>query len=213
MSQPVIKHKYSDYGPTLKEIVEDTRIKHSGFFDFKYLYKICHDWLVEHNWGPASDGSWPERLYLHRWTQKGGEEVWIWWRMRKRFNQFFRCDIDIDWHMIGVNKSEFVRNGVKYKGDKGTAEFKIYVKVIFDPEHKFDKGWLGHLKETFWQRIYYKDFLAIRKQTYHDVYKFKHAIKTYFRLPLYLPETESHRFWRDDTQQTPFYDENQPGQK
>lgn len=207
MAQPVIKNKYTEH-TAIKEIVDDTRVKHSDFVNLKYLYTMCHEWLIENNWGPAKDDSWPERLYMHRWTQKQGEEIWIWWRMRKHMNQFFRCDFDIDWHMVGLKPAEVVHNGKKYKGEKGTTEFKIYVKLIFDPQHGFEKaGWISNLKETFWQRIYYKDFLGFRKQVYHDIYKFKHAIKTYFRLPLYLPEAEGHKFWKDKNMQTPFYEE------
>jgi hypothetical protein len=204
--KPEIKHKYSD--SVKKIIIDDTRVKHKDYFNMKYLYMMCHEWLIEHNWGPSDDKKWPEKYYMHRWTANGGEEIWIWWRMRKEFSKFLKCDLDIDWHIIGMENAEMVKNGKKFKVNKGEAEFKIYVKLIFDPQHDFEKGkFLRSIKETFWQRIYYKEILAQRKQLYHDVYEFKQAVKTYFNLQNYLPEPEGSKFWLDDNLQTPFYDE------
>lgn len=202
---PKIEHKYSGY--IKKIIIDDTRIKHKDFYNMKYLYMMCHEWLIEHQWGPRSDHKWPERMYTHRWLQDGGQEIWVWWRMRKEFNNFFRYDMDIDWHVVGMEKAELVKDGKKFKVDKGEMEFKIYLKLIFDPKKDFDKSkFLNSLKETFYERIYYKDVLAHRKQLYHMVYEFKQAIKTYFNLCTYLPEPEGQKFWLDDTLHTPFYD-------
>ncbi|MFT4303119.1 MAG: hypothetical protein ACMXYG_01020 [Candidatus Woesearchaeota archaeon] len=204
MAPPVIKHKYSNY--VKKEIIFDTRIKHKDYFDMKYLYMMCHEWFMEHKWGPSSDQKWPETMYLHRWLQSGSEEIWIWWRFRKQFNRFIRYDLDVDWHIIGLEKAEMVKDGKKYKMNKGEAEFKIYVKLIFDAGGEFNSGFLKSVKETFWQRMYYKDILAHRKQLYHQVYEFKQAVKTYFNLQQYLPEPELHKFFKDDTLHTPFVD-------
>ena len=206
MSTPEIVNKYSS-GTYKKILIDETRIKHKDYFNMKYLYIMCHEWLIEHAWGPSSDAKWPERLYLHRWYQNGAQEIWIWWRFRKRFNKFLRYDLDIDWHCVGMEKAEMVKNGKKYKMNKGEVEFKIYPKLIFDAEEAFGKGILKGIKETFWQRVYYKDILAHRKQLYHELYQFKQAIKTYLNLPKWLPEAELNKFWLDDTLHTPFFDE------
>jgi len=202
--KPIIRNKYSDY--VKKIIIDDTRIKHKDYFNMKYLYMMCHEWLIEHDWGPRTDAKWPEKLYLHRWMAKGSEEIWVWWRFRKVFNKFLRYDLDIDWHIVGMEKAELVKGDKKFKVNKGEAEFKIYVKLIFDGGGGFNKGILRGLKETFWQRMYYKDILAHRKQLFHQVYQFKQAIKTYFNLQQYLAEPEGQKFWLDDTLHTPFYD-------
>jgi hypothetical protein len=205
--KPEIKHKYSDF--IKKIIIDDTRIKHKDFFNVKYLYMMCHEWLMEHNWAPSKDDKWPERMYLHKWPATGGEEVWIWWRFRKEFSNLLKCDLDIDWHIVGMESAEMIKDGKKYKVNKGEVEFKIYVKLIFDPKQDFNKNkFLSSIKETFWQRIYYKEILAQRKQLYHDVYEFKQVVKTYLNLQTYLPEAEGSKFWLDDTLHTPFYDDN-----
>ena len=200
-----IKNKYKD--GWLKEVVEDCRIKHKDYFWCRYLYMMCHEWFIEHNYGSRKDSDWPETMYLHRFTQKGGEEVWIWWRFRKQFNKFIRYDFDVDWHIIGLESAEVVKDGKKFKANKGEAELKIYAKIIFDQSNKFkNNSLLKGLYDTFKERIYYKDILQHRKQLYHDVFEFKQALKTYFNLQNWLPEPEGHKFWLDENMDTPFYE-------
>jgi hypothetical protein len=190
----------------LKDVVDDCRIKHKDYFWCRYLYMMCHEWFIEHNYGPRKDSEWPERFYLHRFLQKGGEEIWIWWRFRKQFNKFIRYDLDVDWHIIGLESREVVKDGKKFKADYGEPELKIYAKIIFDQGDKFDKHpFLKKMKETFWQSIYYKTILQHRKQLYHDVMEFKQALKTYFNLKNWLPETEGMKFYLDENIDTPFY--------
>jgi hypothetical protein len=203
-----VKNKYDDV--VYKEVLDDARVKHKDYFNVKYLYMMCHEWFIEHLYGPRDDKKWPETMYMHRFTQTSGQEVWIWWRFRKVFNRFIRYDLDVDWHIIGMEEAEVVKDGKKYKAEKGECEFKIYAKLIFDPGKDFKKGILSSLKETFWQRMYYKDILAHRKQLYHELYEFKQYVKTYFNLKNYLPEPEGHKFFHDENENTPFFD---PGEK
>jgi hypothetical protein len=203
-----IKPKYGK--EVVKDILSDTRIKHKDYFWCKYLYMMTHEWFIEHHYGPRDDKSWPEKLYLHRFYQDGSEEVWIWWRFRKQFNQFFRYDLDVDWHIVAMSAAEIVKDGKKYKANKGDAEFKIYAKLIFTKQKDFSKGILSYVRDTFLERMYYKDILQHRKQLYYEVNEFKQALRTYFNLPNWLPEAEGHKFWLDENMNTPFFD---PGEK
>lgn len=204
-----VKNKYE--GVVLKDIVDDSRIKHKDYFWCRYLYMMCHEWFIEHDYGPRKDSSWPETFYLHRFTQKNGQELWIWWRFRKKFNKFIRYDFDVDWHIIGLEAAEIVKNGKKFKVNKGEAELKIYAKLIMDQPEAFKKGFLKSIKKTFFENIYYKDVLMHRKRLYQDVFEFKKALKTYFNLQTWVPEPESHKFFLDENVDTPFYEP--PGTK
>jgi len=208
MARLPVKSKYS--ANTFKVVVDDCRIKHKDYFWCRYIYMMCHEWFIEHNYATRSDAKWPETFYLHRFTQTGGEEVWIYWRFRKQFNRFIRFDFDVDWHIIGLESAEVVRNGKKFKANKGEPEFKMYAKIIFDPGYEFGKNKiLNALRTTFYERMYYKDILQHKKQLYHEVYEFKQALKTYFNLQNWLPEPQGHKFWLDENMNTPFYDEEE----
>lgn len=202
----LIRNRYSGY--KLKNVLvgEKVRIKHKDKFNMKYIYMMCHEWFIEHGWGSASDASWPEKLYLHRWNQKGGAEVWIWWRFTKNPTELIRFDFDVDWHIVGMESAEIVKDGKKYKGNKGDCEVNIFSTLVFDPDNKLQQGPFGSFKSLLYERIYYKTVLRHRRDLYEDIYKFKQVLKTYFNLPTYMPDIEGHHFWQDDNAKSKFYE-------
>ncbi len=187
-------------------VADEVRIKHKDKYNMKYLYMMCHEWLIEHGWGSASDAKWPEKFYLHRWNQTAGEEVWIWWRFEKVVNNILRYDLDVDWHVVGMESADIIKDGKKFKGNKGDCELKIYAKVIFDPDNLLEEGPFGSFKRLLYERIYYKTVLKHKREVYEEVYKFKQVLKTYFNLPTYMPEIEGHHFWQDDNAKSKFYE-------
>ncbi len=204
---PEVKNRYS--GVIIEPLSEDTRIKHNDYFHMKYVYMLSHEWLMENGWQNAggkefrNDPEFPEDMYLHRWDQKQGQELWIWWRLTKKINSFIRYDLDIDWHIVGMQDTEVMQNGVKYKANKGEVEFKIYAKVILDPKGEWQKSKLMKgMFELFYLRMYKPQIKNFRRDLYRELFKFKDAMKTYFNLKTYLPEPEGHRFWLDENFQT-----------
>jgi len=192
-----IVHRYT--GVIYRDLVDDTKLKHRDYFHMKYVYMLAHEWLMEEGYADRSDKNFPEEFYLHRFTQKNGEEMWIWWRLVKHQNSFVRWDLDIDWHVIGMKDVEVMHNGLKYKANHGEPEFKIYAKVIVDPPAQWKNNWfLRGLFELFWTRMYKAQLDNYRKEFYRDLFKFKDAMKTYFKLRTYLPETEGQQFWLDE---------------
>jgi hypothetical protein len=202
----LIKNRYSGIKHKNVTVVEKVRIKHKDKFNMKYLYMMCHEWFIEHGWGSSSDSDWPEKLYLHRFNQKGGEEVWIWWRFYKDINNLIRFDFDVDWHIVGMENAEIIKNGKKFKGNTGDCEVNIYTKILFDPYNKIGEGPFKNFKELLYERIYYKTFLRHKKELYEETFKFKQVLKTYFNLPTYMPDIEGHHFWQDDNSESKFYE-------
>ena len=205
---PVIKHKYSEHGNPTKYrlVIDDTRIKHGDYANIKYLYQMCHEFFIEKMYGPRKDTDWPERLYWHRYKQKGGEDVWIWWRFRKEYGRLIRYDLDVDWHILKMEGAEMVKDGKKYKRDKGDIEFKIYAKLIFDPYHDLEKGPFSSFRQVVYERLYFKDLLSHRRQFLHELTEFKQFLKHYLNLQTSLPEVEGHNFWLDEDFNNQFFD-------
>ncbi len=193
---PKVYHKYDDVD--YLEVVDDTRIKHKDFFHMKNLYIIAHEWLVEEKWAARKDSDFPEALYLHRFTQEAGQELWIWWRCEKipTDNTFYKYVLDIDWHVIGLEDAEVVHNGMKFKANTGEPEFKIYGKLVYNYTGVWKNHWfLKYFYPLFANRIFLKNLQVHRREFRHDIYRFKEAMKTYLKLKTYLPEPEGQRFY------------------
>tara|TARA_Y100000310_G_C20698161_1_gene827206 strand:- start:364 stop:966 length:603 start_codon:yes stop_codon:yes gene_type:complete len=191
-----VYHKYDDIDYI--EVIEDTRIKHKDFFHMKNLYIVVHEWCIEEKWGPRFDSDFPETLYLHRFTQNAGQELWIWWRLIKTptNNSFYQYVLDVDWHIILLEDTEVMYNGVKFKANTGEPEIKIYAKLVYDYQGVWKKHWfLKHFYQLFAKRMFLKDLYVHKREFHHELYRFKEAIKTYLKLKTYLPEPEGQQFY------------------
>lgn len=190
-----VRHRYT--GTDYDIVVDDMRVKHKDYFSMKNTYIMVHEWLVQERWGTRSDPDFPETLYLHRFTQTAGQEMWIWWRLQKipQGNSYYRWDLDIDWHIIGMKDENIMVEGKKYKANFGEPEFKVYAKIIADYQGTWKKHWfLKHVSSMFRKRLFHKDIKMHRRELYREVYRLREAIKIYFQLQTYLPETEGQKF-------------------
>lgn len=192
---PKVEHRFSKYAGSYKQI-PNVKVKHKGLFDMNYLYLLMHEWLVEEEYASRDDAAFPETFYLHRWSQGGGEEVRIWWRLEKSVNSFIKYYLDVDFTVIGLTKTEIMHNGAKYKANNGEVEVSITGTMIPDPNFAWRKsGLMKGFFEMFWKRMYKKNFNDYKNSLEEEVLRFREAIKTYVMLKNYLPESEDHRFY------------------
>jgi len=194
---PKIKHRYTDQGKEYLPAAQ-FKIKHKDYFNWKYLYTLLHEWVVEEGWASRDDKTFPEHLYLHRETQKLGNEVWVYWRLTKQAveNPFWRYDLDIDVHVVGLKDTEIMFKGKKYKVNFGEPEVKIWSKIVFDHKREWQKHpIMSRLKRVFFRRIIKTNIEQHKKQLYLESYRLQEAIKTYFKLSTYLPEIEGQEFF------------------
>lgn len=180
------------------------RLKHKDYFSMKGLYVVMHEWLVDEGYATRSDPDFPETFYLHREVGgTAGNELWIWWRMKKFpnnvFNSYYRYRIDIDFHIILLRPAEIMYEGQKFKADWGEPEITVTATCESDWQGTWKNHWfLKNFHDIFWKRIFKNEFEAHKNELYREAYRFQEAIKTYLKLKTYLPEPELHRFYRKE---------------
>lgn len=190
-----IKHRYSDQ---LYMEAAAFKFKHKDYFNLKYLYNLMHEWFIEEGYAPAEDAKFPERFIMHRETQKGGDEIWVYWRMTKQpvKTKFWRYDLDMDMHVVGLKDAELMHEGKKFKCNWGEPEVKIWAKLVVDYENEWKKHpYLSHILKLFWKRTVKATMEAHKRELYRDAYRFQEAVKTYFKMGTYLPERELQAFY------------------
>jgi len=127
-----IKHKYTgvEYKTVTKFVVN-----YKDVFIFEDLYVLMYEWLVSNGYASRSDADFPERYYLDR-TGAAGKEVWIRWRCKKvptaGTRKFWRFDLDIDIHVLGLKDVELVVQNKKMKANKGEVDVEVVANLIFD---------------------------------------------------------------------------------
>ncbi len=191
-----VKHRYSGM---VKIDVVKFQLKPKDLFSMKYAYFLMREWLVENEYVTRNDAEFPEKFYLQRESPVAGTELWILWRCQKKpqGSSFFRYDMDLDLHILGLKPTEIVKDGKKFKANTGEIEIILRANLVLDYDRKWRDHWL--LKSVFpffYKRMIHSLVERKRKALYEETYRFQEALKTYFNLENFLPEPELEEFWQ-----------------
>ena len=149
------------------------RIKYKDIFDMKSFYEALHEWLLEHDWinieeDPSKD-TW-ETFYGERIGQGGLKEIWIRWRPKKKAEGAeLTYYLDFNFHCIALKKTEVVKEGRKFKTDKGEVELTIKAFIEKDYEKGFQRhSILKQILDLFNRRIYRQVLEERKKELYQN---------------------------------------------
>ncbi|MAG08570.1 hypothetical protein CMO89_03790 [Candidatus Woesearchaeota archaeon] len=192
-----LKHTFSDriFLPAAR-----FRIKHRDYFHLKLLYRMMYHWLVEEGLVSRSSVDFPETYYLNREKPKKGDEVMIWWRIKKEVDKYYRYIINVNFKVIYLRKTEVMHQGQKFDTNWGEVEIIVESRLEMDWQHECGTGWRDHpflknFNELFHKRIFKKELESFKLELYRYSYRFQEAIKTYLQRPVYLPEGEKGTLW------------------
>jgi hypothetical protein len=109
------------------------KVKQTGIFDFKELYRFTYSWLVDEGYLVT------EKTYSEKITP-GGKEIEIAWEAKRKISDYFRFIIKASWRILGMTSVEVEENGKKIKLDKGQVEIKIEATIEKDYEHRWENN-------------------------------------------------------------------------
>jgi hypothetical protein len=171
-------------------------IENESTFQFKQLYKIMYEWLLEEGW---EDQRCPgnknfEYLYYERTLQHGGQEHHIWWRCAFYLygNRYFRYVMNVDFQTLDMQKAEVMHKGHKFKTYKGDLILRVESYVQCDYRNEWQKHWLlKHFDKVFRHRIMKEDIELYKKELYNTTYRFEQFVKHFLKLknPFEMPES------------------------
>ncbi len=170
------------------------RIVYRDIFNLKYFYLLLHEWFVDNSFVPdREDQKFPETMFIHR---DFGTYNQMWWRWRFERDSpsgpLYRWNIDIDVHILGHKVVETVINGQKIKADNAEVEIFVTPGLYFKTSKWKDSPFLKQLQPVLTEFVYRKRNEEEIKLFEHTVWRCQEAIKTYFKLEVYLPERQSH---------------------
>ncbi|MFH1439991.1 MAG: hypothetical protein ABIG89_05465 [Candidatus Woesearchaeota archaeon] len=166
-------------------LVDKWEVKATDVIHINAFYIALHDYLWREEYSKGKDGKFPETYYWETRTQKGGREMWVWWRPKKgvRGSSFYERVLVVDLHGVGVNDVEVMRHGKKWKVQKGKVEVLVKAKLRLDPNDEWKNHWfLSMVLELFWKRIYKKHIDMHKQELLKDSYKFNEAVKRLMEL-------------------------------
>lgn len=142
-----------------KDTVFDSKVKYNGIFNFKDFYKFCHDYLQEE----TQIGDLGEDEYQEKITGPV-KEIKIKWSGSRKFTDYFKFNIKVEFHIIALAEVELNQGGAKIKTNKG--DIKISVKG------ELEKDYEGHYDATafkqFVRGVYEKFIIQSRVKEFED---------------------------------------------
>jgi len=129
-----------------KDILFKTKVKHKGLFDFKETYRILYEWLVAEGYDVN------EKSYKEVLGPGGAKEIEIEWVALKKVSDYFRFEIDVNWHMIGMTSVEVEIDGVKQPMNKGQFELEVKSVLQKDYENRWENRPLLKFLRTLYDR-------------------------------------------------------------
>ena len=182
------------------------RVKYKDIFNLVDFYKALRYWLEEYNWtaeddSGKTDGDFYETLYLEKIGTDGSKEIRFEWRLSRNSpssgsigsGQAVKQYLDLNFQCYGVSNTEVIRDGIKYKANKGEVEVKMNAYIEKSFESTFEKHpILKHFITLFNREIY--DWREREKELYQEVYVLQNFIKQWFKLKRYLPYEEAKAF-------------------
>jgi hypothetical protein len=164
------------------------------------------EWLNEYGWSSVdSDGDieegeeWWETNYIERVEADGSKEMFWWWRVQKLpiTNSYYKYHMDINFHPLGISNTEVMRDGKKFKVNKGEVEVFVFAYIEFDYKGEWSNHpFLKFFNQMFPERIFRKELYEDHKlELYREAYTLQAYMKKWFKLKSFLPYEEI----------TPFY--------
>jgi hypothetical protein len=141
-----------------KETVYSSKLKFSGVFNFKDVYKFCFSWLTDEIELDVQEEEYSEKI------NGSVKDIAFKWVGEKDVTDYFRFQIKVESLTIAMSDVEINQGGRKIKSNKGDFEIKVKGVLIRDYDGKFETS--GKMK--LWRSIYEKWIIPSRVQEFED---------------------------------------------
>jgi len=113
-----------------KEVYKE-KFKQTGFWKYSELYNLALSLLKSADYGIQ------EELYNEK-LSSNGKEITINWNANKKVTDYFKFQITMEWHILGMKDAEVEVDGKKVNTNKGEVEIVFKANIIKDYEKRWE---------------------------------------------------------------------------
>ena len=118
----------------LKDVLfSNYKLKQDSIFDLGELYKSIFRWFDVNGY------SFYEKEY-NDIDEPSGKHLEIYWYTEKKIDLYVKFVIEVSYLVLGMQKIELEKGGVKIKTNKGSIEFRITAYLMKDYDDKWSKS-------------------------------------------------------------------------
>lgn len=114
-------------------LFEDIKIKQKSIFDLDELYKRLFSWFE------VSDYDFHEKAYEKHDMGGGKDNLKIYWVATKILDKYVKFVIEMNFFIVGLQKVEIEKEGVKIKTNQSTMEIRLSAYFVKDFDDKLKK--------------------------------------------------------------------------
>jgi len=137
-----------------KDSLIKSKVRHVGIFNFKDLYTILYEWLVDESYDMN------EKAYKETIGAGGGKDIEIEWDAVKKVSDYFKFNINVKWKVIGMTSVEVEIDGVKQKMNKGDLTLEIKTVLLKDYESRWESKPFFKFLRTLYDRYLIKERIS-----------------------------------------------------
>jgi hypothetical protein len=159
-----------------KEVYKE-KLKQTGYWKYKEVYDLAYTLIKDLGYGITED------LYNEK-LSSSGKEVMIEWTANKKVTDYFKFQIKVNWHILGMKDAEVEIDGKKVSTNKGEIEMVLKGNIIKD----YEKRWEDKPSWKFLRGIYERYIIRETIDEYEDDLKNEvkdtiKDIKAFLRIP------------------------------
>lgn len=128
-----------------KKQVYKEALKQIGYWKYSDVYDMLFRWIKDRGYKLVED-KYDEKL------QGESKEIVIKWTANKKVTDYFKFQIVLDWHILGMEDAIVEIDGKKKKTNKGEVKITFKANIIKD----YEKRWEDAPKWKFLRGIYEK---------------------------------------------------------
>lgn len=129
-----------------RDILIGTKVKHTGYYDFKETYRILFEWLLDKGYDMN------EKSYKEVLQAGGAKEIEVEWEAVRKVSDYFRFYIWVKFHPMGMTTVEVDVDGVKQKMNKGQMDIEVKCVLLKDYEERWSTGPFLKFLRTFYDK-------------------------------------------------------------
>lgn len=114
-----------------KKEVYKQKLKQVGYWNYKDLYNFCFDWLKDEGYKVK------EKEYVEKLSSLGKELI-LKWVAEKKVTDYFKNEIEINWHILGMKDAEVELDGKKISTNKGEVAITVKATLVRDYEERWE---------------------------------------------------------------------------
>jgi hypothetical protein len=140
-----------------KKEVYKGKVKQVGYWNYKGVYDMLFSWLKDQGYKVFED-TYDEKL------AGNGKEITIKWTAKKKVTDYFKNQIKLDWHILGMKDAEVEIDGKKVSTQKGEVAIVFKGTLIKD----YEARWEDAPRWKFLRSVYEKYVIRETVSEYED---------------------------------------------